>query len=234
MDAVVWVPLRLEMSKHSMRSGTVSRPSACWRPSSASARRWRRDSAPQALLVEGEAGVALGQLQDAALVAPLRRPDLHRLAPALGEGLPQGLGAGHLALDDDLPGDRHRAPVVLEDEGLGDLLEALLGLVVEVEALAVREHAVADLEDVGVGGRTLDRDRDGVERADRSRWPPAGARAASGPPAAGCDAARPARTPARRRPPASSPRGRARSAGSGRRGSRPTPSIPSRYCSRVT
>ena len=45
------------------------------------------------------------------------------------------------------------------------IAEALLGLVVEVEGLAVGEHAVADLEDLGVGLGAVDRDGDGVDGA---------------------------------------------------------------------
>ena len=41
----------------------------------------------QAVLVEREAGVALGQLEDAALVAALGVPHLDRAAAALGERL---------------------------------------------------------------------------------------------------------------------------------------------------
>ena len=41
----------------------------------------------------------------------------------------------------------------------------LLALVVEVERLAVREHAVADLEDLRVGLQPVDGDGDRVERA---------------------------------------------------------------------
>ena len=57
--------------------------------------------------------------------------------------------------------------VVLEHELLGDLRDAALGLVGEVEGLAVGEHAVAHLEDLRVGLAAVDRHRDRVERADR-------------------------------------------------------------------
>ena len=66
------------------------------------------------------------------------------------------------ALDDDQRRDRERARVVLQDELLGDDRRALLGLVVEVEGLAVAEHAVADLEDLRVGLGAVDGDRDRV------------------------------------------------------------------------
>ena len=59
------------------------------------------------------------------------------------------------------------AGVVLEHELLGDLGQVALGLVGEVEGLAVGEHAVADLEDLGVGLGPVERDGDRVERPDR-------------------------------------------------------------------
>ncbi len=57
--------------------------------------------------------------------------------------------------------------VVLQHELLGHLREVALGLVGEIEGLAVGEDAVADLEDLGVGVGAVERDRDSVERADR-------------------------------------------------------------------
>ena len=72
-----------------------------------------------------------------------------------------------LALHDQQRRHHHRARVVLEDERLGDLGDPALGLVVEVEALAVGQHPVADLEHLGVGLALVDRDRDRVERPDR-------------------------------------------------------------------
>ena len=77
------------MSKHSIRTGSASSPSACCRPSSASTRCWRRRSALQLLLVEREPRVALGELEDAALVAALGGADLDRAAAALGQQLAQ-------------------------------------------------------------------------------------------------------------------------------------------------
>ena len=56
-----------------------------------------------------------------------------------------------------------RARVVLEHELLGHLALVALAGVLEVEALAVLQHAVADLEDLGVGVDALGRDRDRVE-----------------------------------------------------------------------
>ncbi len=75
--------------------------------------------------------------------------------------------ASELALDDEQRRDHHRAGVVLEDERLGDLGDLAAGRVVEVEALAVREHAVADLEHLRVGLAVGHRHRDRVERPVR-------------------------------------------------------------------
>ena len=63
--------------------------------------------------------------------------------------------------------DRDRAGVVLEHELLGHLALVAPAGVLEVEALAVGEHAVADLEHLGVGVGALGGHRDRVERADR-------------------------------------------------------------------
>ena len=71
------------------------------------------------------------------------------------------------ARDHHLRRHRHRARVVLEHELLGHLGLVALGGVLEVEALAVGEHAVAHLEDLRVGVGPLGRHRDRVERADR-------------------------------------------------------------------
>ena len=111
------------------------------------------------LLVEREPGVALGEVEDPPLAAALGGADLDRAAAALGEELGEHVerrALDQLALDDDQRRDRQRAGVVLQDELLGDAREPLLGLVVEVEGLAVGEHAVADLEDLRVGVDAVD------------------------------------------------------------------------------
>ncbi len=70
-----------------------------------------------------------------------------------------------------------------------------LGLVGEVEGLAVGEHAVAHLEDLRVGVARRRPPRRPRRTCRPTRPPRAGARAASAPPAAGCARASPARTP---------------------------------------
>ena len=117
--------------------------------------------------------------------------------------------------------------VVLEHELLGHLGRLALGLVRQVERLAVAEDPVAHLEHLRVGVPPVERDRHRVEGARPRRPPPAGARAASARPAGGCARAWPARSAPRRPPRASAARARARCSRSARRGSRPR-----RRCSR--
>ena len=121
----------------------------------------------QPVLVERQAGVALGQLEDAPLVAALGVADLDRAAAALGQQLADGVRVVEPARHDHLRRDRHRAGVVLEQELLGHLGLVAPGLVLEVEALAVGQDAVAHLEDLRVGVGVLHRHRDRVHRAHR-------------------------------------------------------------------
>ena len=177
----------------------------------------------QLLLVEREPRVALGEVEDAALAAALGGADLDRAVAPLGQHLGEHaeLGAvGELALHDDQRRDRHRARVVLEQELLGRPRDVVLALVVEVEGLAVGEHAVADLEDLRVGVRRRRPPRRRRRRCPRGRRRRAGARAARAPTAAGCARSSPARSPAGRRRRTCGPRARARSGGSGRTGTR--------------
>ena len=154
------------MSKHSIRTGSVSRRSAACRP----LQRVHALLAPalglELLLVEREPRVALARGRGSGACRRARRRG-SRPGPraALGQDLAQHveLGAlGQRALDDDQRRDRERARVVLEHELLGDDRRLLLGLVLQVEGLAVAQHAVADLEDLRVGLGALDGDRDRV------------------------------------------------------------------------
>ena len=125
--------------------------------------------APQPVLVEGEAGVALGELAQAALVAALRGPHLDRGSAPLAQRLrEQPDPLAQVGADDDRPRHRRGGGVVLADELLGHLREPPLAAVVEVEALALGEDSVADLEDLGVGVGPLGRDADQVGGADRA------------------------------------------------------------------
>ena len=60
--------------------------------------------------------VALGQLEDPALLATLGRAQLHRSAAPAGERVDERRALGQLALDDEQRGDRHVSAVVLEHE----------------------------------------------------------------------------------------------------------------------
>ena len=78
--------------------------------------------------------------------------------------------ARQLRLDQQQRWDRHApavAPVVLKDELLNHLVHVALAFVREVEGMAVREHAVAHLEDLRVRVLPLHRHRDRVERPHR-------------------------------------------------------------------
>ena len=121
----------------------------------------------QLVLLDREPGVALGELVQAPLVAALGVPQLDRRLAALLERL-----ADHVCLDqrrrpDDLTGYGERGRVVLDRELLRHLRLRAPGAVLEIEALPVGKHAVADLEHLRVRVRPVDRDRQHVERADR-------------------------------------------------------------------
>ena len=157
----------------------------------------------QLVLLEREPRVALGELVEPPLLAAPRVPQLDRAAAALLEQLaarprPRASDGG----PDDLGRDRQRRRVVLDRELLGDLVLAAAGAVLQIEALAVRQHAVAHLEHLRVRVRVR-RPRRRSRRACRPpRSRPAGARTATAPRAAGCGRRPPARTPGPPRRPA--------------------------------
>ena len=62
--------------------------------------------AAQLLLLEGQAGIALGQLEDPALLPALGRAQLHRPVAAARQRSRQRGAPGELALDDEQRGDR--------------------------------------------------------------------------------------------------------------------------------
>ena len=177
--------------------------------------------ATEAVLVEGEAGVALGELAQPPLVAALGDPDLDRRPALLAERGGEQLGpVGEVGPDDDRPRDRRRGRVVLAEELLGDLGGLAFGLVVEVEALALGEDPVADLEDLGVGVGPLGRRPRSGRRCRPSRRRSAGARTGTGSPSGGRGGPPPARIPATPRRNPSSPPRPPRPGGSDRRGRR--------------
>ncbi len=79
----MFVPISVEMSKHSIRSGIVSRPERLLKPVQRLDPLLAAALGAELLLIERQPRVALGQLEDPPLVAPLGRPDLHRAAAAL-------------------------------------------------------------------------------------------------------------------------------------------------------
>ena len=90
------------MSKPSIRTGSSSIPSASRRLGERLDPALAPVLAAQPVLVEGEAGVALGQLAQAALVAALGHPHLDRAAAALAQRRREQLGAvAQVGADDD-------------------------------------------------------------------------------------------------------------------------------------
>ena len=124
--------------------------------------------AAQAVLGERQPRVPLRELAQAAQVAALGNTHFDRSAPLCRERLGQqgrpvaDRGPGH-----DQPRHRGRRGVVLGDELLGDLRLVALPAVRHVEALALGEDPVADLEDLGVRGLLLGRDGDHVRVLER-------------------------------------------------------------------
>ena len=115
--------------------------------------------APQPVLGERQARVALRELAQPPQVAALGNPHLDRAAAPGRERLGQQRGASAQRLaGDDQPGDRGRCRVVLGDELLEDLALVALARVRHVEALALGQDPVADLEDLPVRRVVLGRD----------------------------------------------------------------------------
>ena len=159
------VPPMLEMSKHSTRTGSVSSWSAFCSASSDSTRCWRRRS--ERSFSWSSASCALRWARSRMRRLPPRSAARISTGPprrsaSISASTSSSEPVGELALHDDQRRDRHRARVVLEQELLARARDVVLALVVEVEALAVGEHAVADLEDLRVGVGGVDRDGDRV------------------------------------------------------------------------
>ena len=157
------------MSKPSIRTGSSSIPSTSRSEASDSTRRARRCSrrsrswsrARRALRSASSRSRRLSPRSAARTSTGEPRRSLSASARQLG-------ALAQVGADDDHRRHRRRGRVVLADELLGDLGRLALGLVLEVEALALGEDPVADLEDLGVGVGPLDRDADQVGGADRA------------------------------------------------------------------
>ena len=161
-------PPMLEMSKPSIRTGSDSSPSASWSAESASTRCSRRRSWRSRSWASASAALRSASSRSRRL-SPRSATRTSTGPPRRAESA-SASSAGALAqrrADDDQPRDRGRRRVVLGEELLGHLGLVALALVGEVEAVALGEHPVADLEHLRVGLGALDRDRDqvgGVER----------------------------------------------------------------------
>ena len=217
------------MSKHSIRTGSASSSKRLAQVVERVDALLAAPLGPQLVLLEREPRVALGQLVDPPLLAALRvraaRPGRSRRSSSASFTTS---AARERRRADDLGRDRERRRVVLDRELLGHLALAAAGAVLEIEALAVGEHAVAHLEDLRVRVRVVDRDRDHVERADRLVRDPLALEQRPDRPQPVAERRPPARTPAPPRPPAMPLLELALDLrGSGRRGSRR-----SRRCSR--
>ena len=182
------MPMRLEMSKHSIRSGSASRPERLLQAVERLDALLAAALGLQALLVERELRVALGELEDPALVAALGRAHLDARAAALAEQRSAERARARAAslLDDDLRRDRHRVAVVLQQELLGHLAELRAR-----PRCRGRRTGGRRARRRGPGRparwRRCRRRRRRRRRACRPpRWPRAGARAASAPRAGGC------------------------------------------------
>ena len=156
------------MSKPSIRTGSDSSSSASCSAARASTRCWRRRSVRSLSWAS-----ARRALRSASSRSRRLSP---RSATRTSTGPPRRVDSasasrldavGERRADDDQPGHRRHRGVVLGDELLGHLRLTALALVRQVEALALGEHAVADLEHLGVRPRPLDGDRDQVGRLER-------------------------------------------------------------------
>ena len=161
-------PPMLEMSKPSIRTGSASSPSASWSDESASTRCARRRSWRS--LSWASASTALRSASSRSRRFEPRSATRTSTGPPRRAESASASSVGALAQrrpDDHQPRDRRRGRVVLGEELLGHLGLVGLGLVGEVEAVALGEQPVADLEHLRVGLRALERDRDQVGVVER-------------------------------------------------------------------
>ncbi len=173
-------PPMLEMSKPSIRTGSSAMPSASRRLASDSTRRWRRCSRRSRSWSRASLALRSASSRRRRLSPRSATRTSTAAAAALAQRRFEQLGPlAQVGADDHRARHRRRGRVVLADELLGDLGEVAFGLVVEVEALALGEDAVADLEDLGVGVLRPQRRRRSGRRCRPCRRQPAGARTAS-------------------------------------------------------
>ena len=155
-----------EMSKHSIRTGRLSRLSTSRSSSSAAIRFDRAASRIAASDFERELRVLGRELDETSLLAAQRRAhDDARAAPGAQE-LGERRGVAHSRRDQHLRRSARRRAVVLEDERLEDRLRVLARDVLEVEPVAVDHLPVAQRKDLHGGLVAVDREADDVDRPD--------------------------------------------------------------------
>ena len=143
------------MSKHSIRTGSASRPSALLQAVERLDALLAAALGLELLLVEREARVALGELEDAPLVAALGGADLDARRRGARRGARRATSSAEPSATSAARRSAAGSTARSRSTGAGTPRRRAAGvvprLVVEVEALAVAEDAVADLEDLRVG-----------------------------------------------------------------------------------
>ena len=157
-----------ETSKHSIRSGRLSRFRHSRSCSSAVTRRSRSASRRRRVRLERDARVLGRELDEAALLAARRRAHLDARPAPLREELRDRLRVLRPDGNEHLRRDARRRAVVLDDERLEHRQLVLLDDVLEMEAVAVDHPPVAQREDLHRGAVALDREPDHVDRSDRA------------------------------------------------------------------
>jgi hypothetical protein len=113
--------------------------------------------------LERDPRVALRELQDAAFLAPDGRANPDPRAAELRQELRERLRVAGIGRDQDLGRDARGGAVVLEAEGFEDRLDVLAPHVLELEAVAVDQLAVAERKDLDGGALAVDRHADDVD-----------------------------------------------------------------------
>ncbi len=155
------------MSKHSIRSGRLSRLSALAKLLERLDAAEARALAVGGVALERQLGVLLGELLQAPLLAAPGGAHLHPGAPQVGQELREGVRRSHVRRNHDQGRDAGRAAVVLEAERLEQLRDVLPGLVLQIEGMPVDQPAAAQREDLHRGRPAARGDPDHVHRADR-------------------------------------------------------------------
>ena len=166
MDATIDSPWMFETSKHSMRTGRLSRFSTS------------RSSSSAAMRLERAASRTAASASSASWAFSAASSTRRRFSPRSGvrtttreprrslEELRERLDVGDPGRDENLGRHARRPAVVLEDERLEDRLRVLAGDVLEVEPVAVDHLPVTQREDLDGCLVAVDREPDDVHRSD--------------------------------------------------------------------